>query len=197
MADPSELHVCTSLPPYSPQLNPVELAFSSLKVEIKRRLAGMQEQFGNAPPNVNLAQHRRELLVQVAHDSIGIITVDKCRGSNSARFVKLKTLSLWCLLQTYNVYSKHIYVYRSLFEYSKKNSLWDTFLALKLIDNDYIGCMHIALKTSLCALLKINKHCLIQKHSRSHALLNWLNARAHSVNMNECLIEPTISSSRV
>ena len=89
VVNPSEYHACVSLPPYYPQLNPVELAFSTLKAEIKRRLATMQDESNIPPVNINLAQHRRALLTQVAHDSMGVITVDKCRAwyAHCRRFI--------------------------------------------------------------------------------------------------------------
>lgn len=68
--DPSDAHQCKHLPPYSPQLNPCELAFSVFKADIKRRLGVAQEEFANVPPHINLAQYRRERLTELARLSL-------------------------------------------------------------------------------------------------------------------------------
>lgn len=75
--DPSDVH----LPPYSLQLNPCELAFSTLKADIKRQFGNCQEEFRNVPENLNLAQHRRNILRQIAEDSLPqSVTLQRCQN---------------------------------------------------------------------------------------------------------------------
>lgn len=87
--DPCENHRCIHLPPYSPQLNPIELSFSTIKADIKRRL-GEIHNINIAPPDINLAQHRLELLQRMVQESLpNCVTLERCRNwyNHSRRFL--------------------------------------------------------------------------------------------------------------
>ena len=89
--NPSENHVCVHLPPYSPQLNPIELAFSTFKASIKQRLAQVQDDFVNPPPGVNLTQHRRRMLTGIAVEALPVITPEMCANfyNHSRRYLPI------------------------------------------------------------------------------------------------------------
>ena len=78
--DPHENHQCKTLPPYSPQLNLTELAFSTVKAFIKRNLAEQFREGVVVPENMNAAEHRRQLLINLGHQAVQTITPQFCRN---------------------------------------------------------------------------------------------------------------------
>ena len=68
--DPAPGHECVFLPPYSPQLNPIELAFSTIKAEIKRQLSVRQDEFAIIPAGLNAAENRRNNLQVLSNETI-------------------------------------------------------------------------------------------------------------------------------
>lgn len=71
-------------PPWSPFLNPVEMAHSCLKAGIKRTLAqpGWQQRVGDhqaaADEGLNMQAWRARLLVEAAQENIDVLTPEKC-----------------------------------------------------------------------------------------------------------------------
>lgn len=66
-------HRRKSLPPYSPFLNIVEMAFSAFKACLKRHLENVRQQLLQQPQPERLAT-----LVQLAEQSIEVVTLPKC-----------------------------------------------------------------------------------------------------------------------
>lgn len=68
-----EIHPRRHLPPYSPFLNIVEMAFSAFKASLKRQLEEVR-------PQLLQQQHQQRLatLVQLAEQSVAVITPEKC-----------------------------------------------------------------------------------------------------------------------
>lgn len=68
-----ENHVIQYLPPYSPFLNIVEMAFSAFKASLKRQLEEVRSQLLQQQQ-----QQRLAILVQLAEQSVAVITPEKC-----------------------------------------------------------------------------------------------------------------------
>ena len=77
-------HTVQKLPPYSPMLNPIELAFSALKAPVKRilneRMAEVLDRQLAAAAGLAVTAYRNNLLREFLENSLPTITAEKCRG---------------------------------------------------------------------------------------------------------------------
>ena len=75
-------HTIRKLPPYSPMLNPIELAFSCLKAAVKRDLnhdmARILDRGAAAAAGLTLATYRINILREIVERNLHLITVEKC-----------------------------------------------------------------------------------------------------------------------
>ena len=75
-------HRVRKLPPYSPMLNPIELAFSALKELVKRlineRMAEILDRNLSAAANFPMTTYRINILCEIVEQSILVITAEKC-----------------------------------------------------------------------------------------------------------------------
>ena len=76
-------HILNYLPPYSPQLNPIELCFSFWKAAVKSRLNDQdtQARFKNhqlaVEANSNLSQWRAQILQELGQSCLSVVTAQK------------------------------------------------------------------------------------------------------------------------
>ena len=79
-----EQHSVRKLPPYSPMLNPIELAFSALKAPVKRilneRMAEVLNRDLAAAAGLPITTYRNNLLRGFEEQSLPTITAAKCRS---------------------------------------------------------------------------------------------------------------------
>ena len=80
---PNPNHILKYLPPYSPQLNPIELRFSFWKAVVKSRLNDQdtQARLNNhqlaVEANSNLSQWRAQIQQEVGQSCLSVVTAQK------------------------------------------------------------------------------------------------------------------------
>lgn len=73
-------HRFSFLPPYSPMFNPIEELFSTFKSAVKRQLAERRAEIFTRPISTSIAQYRRQLLQEIARESLENIAATQCNN---------------------------------------------------------------------------------------------------------------------